>query len=70
MLNIDLLIQYQQLEQKVSPRLWTLAHFNVGESATLPPRGPKGDPINELRVNIFTVKVLKELYRLIDEERG
>jgi len=64
----NLMIEYQRLFDDVSPTIWILAHANVGNKIKLPARGPKGDPINEVRVTMFFQELIKEIHRLRDEE--
>jgi len=70
MIDIDLMIKYQQLFEDVSQTTWADAHFNSLQNLKLPKRGPQGDPINEVRVNIFLSKVIDEIHRLRDERGG
>jgi len=70
MVDIDLMIEYQQLFEDVPPMLWTRAHINVSEKIDLPNRGAKGDPINDFRVHMFLQEVVKEIHRLRDERGG
>jgi len=70
MLDNELLREYQQLFNEVSPQTRMLAHINVCKYAKLPERGPKGSKVNEVRVNIFMGELVKELHRLIEIERG
>ena len=70
MLDVELIVEYQALFEQVPPMLWTLAHFNVTENIDLPDRGPIGDPVNEVRINIFLSRVIQEIHRLREERGG
>jgi len=64
----NLMIEYQQLFDDVSQTIWILAHLNVLNKIKLPARGPKGDPINEVRVTMFIQELINEIHRLRDDE--
>ena len=67
MLDVELIVEYEPLFEQVPQMLWTLAHLNVTENIDLPHRGPIGDPVNQLRINIFLSRVIQEIHRLRGE---
>jgi len=67
MLSFNELMEYDALRKEVPNRVWFRAHLNVAKNLELPDRGPKGDPINELRVAMFLHAVVHELHYLIGE---